>query len=85
MAQARSGFAAEEERGVPVDHFTRSYEAPTTSPRWCARSPDLHGLCGFRDPADTAALLEDIGVPELRPWIKTLRNEPPSQALRTVP
>lgn len=84
MAQARSGFAAEEERGVPVDHFTRSYKDPYHKPEMVCALTDFHGLCGFRDPADTAALLEDIGVPELRPWIKTLRNEPPSQALRTV-
>ncbi|WP_243718213.1 mannose-6-phosphate isomerase, class I [Actinomadura sp. 7K534] len=84
MAQAEAGFAAEEERGVPLDHFTRAYKDPYHKPEMVCALTDFHGLCGFREPAGTADHLESLGVPELRPWIETLRAEPPGDALRTV-
>ncbi|XRQ13446.1 mannose-6-phosphate isomerase, class I [Actinomadura welshii] len=84
MAQAAAGFAAEEERGIPLDHSTRAYKDPYHKPEMVCALTDFHGLCGFRDPAETADLLESLAVPELRPWIETLRTEPPGRALRTV-
>lgn len=83
-AQAEAGFAGEEERGIPRDHFTRTYKDPFHKPEMVCALTDFHGLCGFRDPAGTADLLESLAVPGLRPWIATLRTEPPGRALRTV-
>ncbi|TDC93832.1 mannose-6-phosphate isomerase, class I [Actinomadura sp. 7K507] len=84
MAQAGAGFADEEARGVPPGHFTRTYKDPYHKPEMVCALTDFHGLCGFRDPAETAGLLDGLAVPELAPWIAVLRNEPPEQALRTV-
>lgn len=84
MAQAKAGFAAEEARGIPIDDRTRTYKDPFHKPEMVCALTDFHGLCGFRDPGETAALLEDLAVPELRPWITALRTDPAPAALRTV-
>jgi mannose-6-phosphate isomerase len=84
MAQAEAGFAAEEERGIPLDDPARTYKDPFHKPEMVCALTDFHGLCGFREPTATAALLDDLAVPELRPWAGALRTEPPARALRTV-
>lgn len=84
MAQARAGFAAEEARGIPIDDYTRTYKDPFHKPEMVCALTDFHGLCGFRDPRETAGLLESLAVPELHPWIVALRTAPPPEALRTV-
>jgi mannose-6-phosphate isomerase len=83
-AQAEAGFAREEARGIPVGHPSRTYKDPFHKPEMVCALTEFHGLCGFREPAETAGLLEDLAVPELRPWIAILRTEPPATALRTV-
>jgi mannose-6-phosphate isomerase len=83
-AQAEAGFADETARGVPLDDFTRTYKDASHKPEMvCAITP-FHGLCGFREPAATADLLDRLGLPDLQPWIDTLRTEEPGHALRTV-
>lgn len=83
-AQAEAGFAREEAQGIPVDDPARTYKDPFHKPEMVCALTEFHGLCGFRDPAETAGLLEDLKVPELDPWIAALRTEPPAEALRTV-
>ncbi|MES9540544.1 mannose-6-phosphate isomerase, class I [Actinomadura sp. NPDC000600] len=83
-AQAEAGFAQEEAQGTPADDPTRTYKDPFHKPEMVCALTEFHGLCGFRDPAETADLLEDLKVPELDPWIGTLRTAPPAEALRTV-
>ena len=82
--QAEAGFAAEEARGIPIDDRARTYKDPFHKPEMVCALTDFHGLCGFRDPAETAAFLEDLAVPELGAWITALRTAPPAEALRTV-
>ncbi|TMR41943.1 mannose-6-phosphate isomerase, class I, partial [Actinomadura geliboluensis] len=84
MAQARAGFAAEEARGIPIGDPARTYKDPFHKPEMVCALTDFHGLCGFREPTATAALLDGLAVPALRPWAETLRTAPPAQALRTV-
>ncbi|QFY10468.1 mannose-6-phosphate isomerase, class I [Nonomuraea phyllanthi] len=72
-AQARAGFADENARGIPIDAPVRTYKDASHKPEMvCALTP-FHGLCGFRDPADTAGLLDRLAVPDLRPWTALLR------------
>ncbi|WP_368367165.1 mannose-6-phosphate isomerase, class I [Actinomadura sp. WMMA1423] len=82
--QAKAGFAREEAQGIPADDPTRTYKDPFHKPEMVCALTEFHGLCGFRDPAETAGLLEGLKVPELDPWIATLRTEPPAEALRAV-
>ncbi|MFA1538680.1 mannose-6-phosphate isomerase, class I [Actinomadura monticuli] len=83
-AQAEAGFAAEEARGIPIDDRVRTYKDPFHKPEMVCALTAFHGLCGFREPRETAALLDGLGVPGLRPWATALRTEPPAKALRTV-
>jgi mannose-6-phosphate isomerase len=84
LAQARAGYADEEARGIPADAPHRTYRDPNHKPELiCALGP-FSGLCGFRDPADAAALLERLDVDELKPWADTLRTAPAERALREV-
>ncbi|MDT0441576.1 mannose-6-phosphate isomerase, class I [Streptomyces johnsoniae] len=82
--QAEAGFADEEARGVPVDAPHRTYKDANHKPELiCALTP-FEGLCGFRPAADTADLLEQLGVDQLKPYADLLRARPEGDALREV-
>lgn len=84
LAQAKEGFADEERRGVPIDAGHRNYKDANHKPELiCALTP-FEGLCGFRHPAQTADLLEDLGVDDLKPYVDILRASPEEDALREV-
>ncbi|TJZ42451.1 mannose-6-phosphate isomerase, class I [Streptomyces piniterrae] len=84
LAQAREGFADEERRGVPIDAGHRNYKDANHKPELiCALTP-FDGLCGFRHPAETADLLEALGVDGLKPYVDILRASPEESALREV-
>ncbi|MFJ6750953.1 mannose-6-phosphate isomerase, class I [Streptomyces sp. NPDC091266] len=84
LAQAREGFADEERRGVPIDAGHRNYKDANHKPELlCALTP-FDGLCGFRHPAQAAALLEGLGVDALKPYVDILRASPEEDALREV-
>ncbi len=76
-AQARSGFAAEEARGIPIDDGTRTYKDPFHKPEMVCALTDFHGLCGFRDPAETAAVLKPR-----RPRTAPVDRRPPRRPAR---
>ncbi|MEV7088277.1 mannose-6-phosphate isomerase, class I [Streptomyces sp. NPDC093085] len=82
LAQAAAGYADEERRGVPADAPHRTYKDANHKPELiCALTP-FEGLCGFRAPADAAALLEGLGVEALKPYADLLRAHPAETALR---
>ncbi|WP_369216360.1 mannose-6-phosphate isomerase, class I [Streptomyces flavofungini] len=84
LAQAKEGYADEERRGVPIDAPHRNYKDANHKPELiCALTP-FDGLCGFRDPAETADLLEALGVDSLKPYVDLLRAHPEDAALREV-
>ena len=82
LEQARAGFAAEEARGVALDAPDRNYKDANHKPELICALDEFDGLCGFRAPAQTALLLEALGVPGLRPVARTLRGESEEAALR---
>jgi mannose-6-phosphate isomerase len=66
-AQAQAGFAAENERGLAPGDPARNYVDDWPKPELlCALTP-FEVLAGLRDPADAAAFLRALDVPELRP------------------
>ncbi|MCF3125165.1 mannose-6-phosphate isomerase, class I [Streptomyces arenae] len=84
LTQAKEGYADEERRGVPVDAPHRNYKDANHKPELiCALTP-FDGLCGFRAPAETADLLEALGVDSLKPYVDLLRAHPEEAALREV-
>jgi mannose-6-phosphate isomerase len=84
LDQARVGFAEEESRGVPIDARDRNYKDANHKPELICALDEFVGLCGFRDPVDTALLLDCLSVPMLAPLVETLRTRPEDEALREV-
>ncbi len=64
-AQARAGFERENRAGVPLQAPERSYKDPQPKPELvCALTP-FEALKGFREPGETRARLEALGVSAL--------------------
>lgn len=82
LVQARAGFADEEARGVPLSSARRTYRDANHKPELICALDEFTGLCGFRDPAGTAALLEGLSVPALTPLVDILHAKPEQEALR---
>ncbi|WP_405012342.1 mannose-6-phosphate isomerase, class I [Kitasatospora sp. NBC_01539] len=81
LAQARSGFAAENAAGIPLDAPRRNYKDANHKPELICALDEFEGLCGFRTPADAARLMASLDVPGLAPLIDTLRSKPEAEAL----
>lgn len=65
--QAEAGFEREEAMGVPPDAPQRMFRDRSGKPEMVCALTRFEALCGFRDPARTAALLDTIGTPALDP------------------
>jgi mannose-6-phosphate isomerase len=84
LAQAKAGYEDEEHRGVPVSAPHRNYKDPNHKPELICALTEFDGLCGFRAPAEAAALLDALGVDSLKPYADLLRAHPEEAALREV-
>ncbi|MFD5742830.1 mannose-6-phosphate isomerase, class I [Streptomyces massasporeus] len=84
LAQAKEGYADEERRGIPVDAPHRNYKDANHKPELICALTEFDGLCGFRDPLQAAALLDDLGVDSLKPYVDLLHAHPEDAALREV-
>jgi mannose-6-phosphate isomerase len=72
QAQARAGFHAEQDAGVPLDSAERSYTDPYPKPELAYALTDFEAFCGFRPVAETADYLIALGVPELEHYRELL-------------
>jgi mannose-6-phosphate isomerase len=80
-AQAEAGFRAENERGLAPGDKSRNYVDDWPKPEiLCALTP-FEVLAGMRAPADAAALLKELEVPELDPVTAILAGATGPQAL----
>ncbi|WP_419926330.1 mannose-6-phosphate isomerase, class I [Candidatus Poriferisocius sp.] len=80
--QARAGFDAEDERGVPIDAGHRSYRDRNHKPELiCALEP-FTAFCGFRPPSTAAELFESLEIPDLAPAMGFLRKGQVKRALQ---
>ncbi|EFF91382.1 phosphomannose isomerase type [Streptomyces sp. e14] len=84
LEQAREGYADEERRGVPLDAPHRNYKDANHKPELICALTEFDGLCGFRDPAEAAALFDALGVDSLKPYVDLLHARPEEAALREV-
>lgn len=74
LAQAKAGFAKEEEAKVPLTDPLRSYKDPNHKPElMCALTP-FYALCGFREVKATLELLHAVGKTSLDPLFAPLRE-----------
>lgn len=72
--RAAAGYAAEEAAAVPPDAPQRRYVDPYHKPELLVAVSEFRALCGFRDPAESAALLAGLGLAELAPVLAALRG-----------
>ncbi|MEG8279500.1 mannose-6-phosphate isomerase, class I [Streptomyces sp. AHA2] len=84
LTQAREGYADEERRGIPADAPHRNYRDANHKPELICALTEFDGLCGFRAPLEAAALLDDLGVDSLKPYVDLLHAHPEDAALREV-
>ncbi|MZF85002.1 mannose-6-phosphate isomerase, class I [Streptomyces sp. SID5643] len=84
LDQAKEGYADEERRGIPVDAPHRNYKDANHKPELICALTEFDGLCGFRAPLEAAALLDDLGVDSLKPYVDLLHAHPEDAALREV-
>ncbi|MEE6257271.1 mannose-6-phosphate isomerase, class I [Plantactinospora sonchi] len=69
--QARAGYAAET---TDPELTHRNYVDPYHKPEMLVAVSRFQALCGFRDPARSAELLDAFGVPALAPVVTALRG-----------
>lgn len=83
--QAEVGYARESLIGLPPSDPHRSFKDDWPKPEAIVAITPFDGLLGFRDPRQTAALFEGLGVDgELQSVIGPLRDRCPSPALEEV-
>ncbi|MFP5346583.1 MAG: mannose-6-phosphate isomerase, class I [Actinomycetes bacterium] len=82
--QAADGWAVEQRSGVPMDAPHRRYKDDQHKPELVLALTRFEALCGFRDPKETAELLEGLGVPEVDVWRDQLAQDPSAESLRAV-
>lgn len=81
---ARAGCAREDALGLPRSSPERSFRDDSPKPELiCALTP-FEALWGFRDPAQTAVLLESIDTPALDPLRQRLAADPTPRGLRDL-
>lgn len=83
--QATAGFARENSAGIAIDALERSYRDDWPKPETLVALSTFHALCGFREPKQTSALFDAIGVGErLAPVIGPLVQRRGEAALQEV-
>lgn len=70
-AMARSGFAAEEDAGVPLDSPHRTYRDPHHKPEMAYALTTFDTLVGFRPTAEILRILNGIRTP----WVQSLAED----------
>jgi mannose-6-phosphate isomerase len=71
-AQARAGFDAEEDAGIPRDDPTRTFKDPHHKPELLVAITPFEALCGFRPVEESLHCLAKLQVPQLKPTIAAL-------------
>lgn len=71
-AQAEEGFARENAEGIALTDPKRTYKDSWPKPEMMLALTPFEALCGFRDPAQTVALFETLGVPEAEQMMNPL-------------
>ncbi|EFQ82413.1 mannose-6-phosphate isomerase, class I [Aeromicrobium marinum DSM 15272] len=76
MQLARSGFAAEDEAGIPLDAPNRSYKDPRHKPEMAYALTTFDTLVGFRPTAEILRVLDALDAPLTRRLADDLRAAP---------
>lgn len=82
--QAAEGFARENAAGIPIDAPDRNYRDSSHKPELVVALTPFDALTGFREPEQTVALLKELQVSELDPYLGMLAGQPDSEGLRAL-
>ncbi len=82
--QAATGFAREDAAGIARDAPDRNYRDPSHKPELVCALTEFHALVGFREPAATVRLLEELAVPALAAHGELLAGQPDADGLRAL-
>lgn len=82
--QAAAGFAAENAVGVPLDAPHRNYKDGDAKPELITALTPFVAMVGFREPAQTLAVVDRLDVPALSAAFAPLRDRPPAEAVEAV-
>jgi mannose-6-phosphate isomerase len=82
--QAAEGFAADEAAGIPLESPLRNYKDRSHKPELLCALTEFWALCGFRDLAETLALIEELELPELLPLRAQLTHASSKIALKSA-
>lgn len=84
-AQAQAGFAAENAAGVPLDAPQRLFRDDWPKPEMIVALTDFEALSGFRDPAESLALIDSLApTGELEQILEPLRTGPAAAGIEAV-
>jgi mannose-6-phosphate isomerase len=84
LEQAAAGYAAERAAGLAIDDPASTYPDANHKPELLVAVEEFDALCGFRDPEQSADLLESLAVPALVPVVAALRTGSVRQRLRSA-
>lgn len=79
---ARAGFRRETSAGVPLDAPSRNYKDDQHKPEMILALTPFEGLCGFRRPARTLALLDGLEGEFVSRMREALRASPDAEGVR---
>lgn len=81
---ARAGFRRETLAGVPLDAPSRNYKDDQHKPEMILALTPFEGLCGFRRPARTLALLDGLDGDFVSRMREALRAAPDASGIRAA-
>lgn len=81
---ARAGFRRENAEGIPLDAPTRNYKDDQHKPEMILALSPFEGLCGFRRPARTLALLDGLDGELVGRMREALRAAPNATGIRAA-
>ncbi len=81
LEQARTGFDAEQSRGVPLDAPERNYRDRSHKPELLCALTQFEALCGFRAIPDTLSLFRTLAASRVSYLIDVLERLPTASGL----
>ena len=84
LEQAREGFAAEDEAGIPLTAPNRNYRDANHKPELVVALTRFDALAGFRPVARTLELFRELAVPELDHYTVLLGGGSEADGLRAL-
>lgn len=84
LEQAREGFAAENERGIPPTAPHRNYRDANHKPELIVALTRFDALAGFRPVEKTKQLFRELAIPDLDHYTVLLDASSPGEGLRAL-